>query len=837
MGARFAAIAEVCVASAIVLSVAALGGAADFAAIPHALLSCAALLFAFLSAKNEPLRIPRFALVFAAGAAACALQLIPLPLPLLSLASPEAAELARFNLEPLGLSTTRPISLEAAATARELARALNYAALVTAAALLSKNRATRRRLLAVVAVLGASVAVIACVHALVQMDELFGVYRFSSTPPLITPFGNPNHLAGFLTVSATVTLGLFLELRGPPVRMALALAYLAQAAVCMFSGSRAGIVFFALAQVSLAALAFRARSQREELINARVLAAAVVAGALCVAAYVGWERLQGEYESTSSVEKVRESKVKMWPQFARSAAFYSRLGMGRGAFELGHQRHQLQPSYYSFTHPENQLLQLWAELGMLLAMVLVGLSLWAFGALFLREEPALTDFAVLTATAAVALHNLFDFSFELLAVPTALAVLLGAVSRRGDEAKAVSFAGGKAFAAIGVTLLLVLVGAFRGRHTFPRADEAMRAALLANPSAKAAEQAALPLIDQHPADSVLYSAVGLAYANDRAADPRTALAWLNRGLYLSPWHGPSHHAVARALLRAGKRHQAFGEYRLALESYGVPLHALIGEALRAAKTSDELVRSMPRNGSFIQTMTALSAGVKDPKLVADALQTLTPEVEPAKARIPLFVQLAQYRRGFGDTKGALQALDQAQALKPEDASVSLVRAEMLSGAGNSDEALALLESELTKFPGDFRLHLTIAAHHLAKDPGKALIALGRARAFADTPDQQFQLATQEARAYQASDRPARALQSAEAAVHLAPANPWARYLVADLHAQLGHFSEARRWLKEGMALDSEAGAKAAFDARDARWSAEAARIVELRDKALLKEAP
>ena len=88
MSVRYAAIAELCLLAACLLAVAALGGAAPFAVTPHALLSAASLLFAFLSARaaNEPLRIPRMALLFAAAAAACLLQLLPLPLNLLKLA-------------------------------------------------------------------------------------------------------------------------------------------------------------------------------------------------------------------------------------------------------------------------------------------------------------------------------------------------------------------------------------------------------------------------------------------------------------------------------------------------------------------------------------------------------------------------------------------------------------------------------------------------------------------------------------------------------------------------------------------------------------------------------
>lgn len=838
MSVRYAAIAEFCLLAACLLAVASLGGAAPFALTPHALLSFAALLFTWLFARGagEALRLPKLALLFVAGAGVCLLQLIPLPLPLLSAASPQAAELVSFNLQPLGLSATRPISLEPSATARELHKALSYAALLISAAHLCRARPVRRRAFFIVSLLGAAVALTAVVHALLGEEALFGLYRFSNTPQLVTPFGNPNHLAGFLTVTATLTLGLFLELRGPPVRLALALMYLLQASVCMFSGSRAGIVFFVAAQLVLAGLAFRTRRDSHGSINSRVLAAGFVVCALSVAAYVGFERLRGEYQSADSVEKVRESKVKQWPDFARGAAFYSRLGMGRGAFDVGYERHQPRASYYRFTHPENAVLQLWAEFGMLAAMALILFGAWAFGLLFLKDEPSLTDFAALAATAAVALHNLFDFSFELLAVPSVLALLLGAVSRRGEVTEGVVLSRRRADVAVAVCFALIVFGLVRGRHSYALAEQQLLAAISATTSAKEAEAAALPLIDQHPADARLYSAVGLAYANDRRANPTTALAWLNRGLYLSPWNGPSHHAVARALLRAGSRNQAFGEYRLALQSYGRP-EPVIREVVTAAKSAEELVRATPRTADFVLAMANAANGVKPHAVIEAALRALISEVAPERSRIPLLVRLASVRRALNDDEGALAALDEAQALKPEEASVSILRAELLAAAGREAEATALLEAEVTRYPGDFRLHMATVGFHLPRDTSKALVALGRARAFADSMEQQFEVFFAEARAYQRSDRTARALQSAQAAAQLAPKRADVRYLVADLFARMGRFKEARLWLNDAMAQDTPDGAKANLAARQAQWAAEEARVVELKDKAILEGGP
>ena len=73
----------------------------------------------------------------------------------------------------------------------------------------------RNRLLSTLAFTGAAIAVLGLVHALLGLDTLFGVIAFvHARPPLVTPFGNPNHLAAFLGLSATVSLGLALSSEG-----------------------------------------------------------------------------------------------------------------------------------------------------------------------------------------------------------------------------------------------------------------------------------------------------------------------------------------------------------------------------------------------------------------------------------------------------------------------------------------------------------------------------------------------------------------------------------------------------------------------------------------------
>ncbi|MFL5321508.1 MAG: tetratricopeptide repeat protein [Myxococcaceae bacterium] len=824
-------LSEACLLLALASCVAAFGGAASWVIWPLIGFSSGALCFACASTiwDGEKVRVPKLGWLFVAAVVLCALQLVPLPLPLLGLASPVAAELVRFNLQPLGLSTVRPVTLDVAATSLELAKAASYLALIIASSQLATSRSARKRLQWGVAAVGAIVSLVGAGHALVGATALFGVQAFSIPPPVLTFFGNPNHLTGFLTVTATLTLGLLVDAKLPPVRVALALGYLLQASIAVLSLSRAGIACLVFAQLLAALLILRARQAEERkrsfAMGRGVIGLIAVGTVLCAGAYVAWDGLTTEYENTNSLEKVRDSKLALWPQFARSAGEFSRFGMGRGTFELGFPHSQLEPSVYTYTHPENEVLQLWAELGIPGAAALLALGLYAFFSLFRRDEPSVLDLATLSAAVAVALHNLFDFSFELPAVPVALIILLGLVSRRGEAGR--SLPPRLVWPAAALVVALAIFGAVRSRDSWLSAEDQLQALITKGAKAQDVEEAAKPLIDRHPFDPLLYTAVGLSYSNDRAADPRLALAWLNRGLLLAPWHGPSHRAAARALLRMGKRNQAFLEYRLAIESNEEIFHrGVIDEALRVAKGADELQRLAPRRPPLLLDIANRLGGAGRFVEAEGLLAAVLPELQNSIETLPLRLRLAAFQAANKKFDAAMAGVDEAEKLAPDDVRVALTRAEVLNAMGKRAEAAATLEGQIAKHPGEGGLHLALAQQYLSLgDARKAAEAAVRARPFVTDPGARVELLLTEANAYESQGRFARAVEVLQAAARLAAPNPSLYYRVADLYARLGRYDEARKWLAQGAAIDTPQGATQAKQ-RLTAWSAAESRAIE-----------
>jgi hypothetical protein len=358
-----------------------LGGVPQWTLWPLVALSAVASGAACLAAAQRQgrIRLPVVGLFLALGAVLCLLQLLPLPGALLRWASPPAGEVYDFALAPLGLSQARPVSLDAAATWRELAKHLAYLGAFVSAAELARSRGARRRLAMALGGTGAALALVGFAHRLVGAHALFGIEGLASAePPFLTPFVNPNHLAGFLLLSGTASLGLALSSAERPAMWAWGAAYVATGAALLLSLSRGGIGCFALAQAGFVAAYAWLRRGSARTVRApgtqRLLWGAVAV--VCVGAVglsIASDDILAELSSANTVEKLSHSKIEMWPMIGVSATAFARSGMGRGAFESAFTRFQTRSVEQTFTHPENAVLQLGCEFGLPAAVALLAL--------------------------------------------------------------------------------------------------------------------------------------------------------------------------------------------------------------------------------------------------------------------------------------------------------------------------------------------------------------------------------------------------------------------------------------------------------------------------------
>ena len=817
----------------------ALAGSPQWTLWPLCLLSTAAAVSAALGRRRggESLAIPLFAVPLALAAALCLLQLVPWPRPVLSWLSPPSARLRDFALIPLGLPAARAISMDPPATWRELAKALSYLLIFLAGVQVARSGSeARRRLMIAIAMSGVAVALVGYLHALADAHSLFGIHAYSVEPPFLTTFGNPNHLSSLLTLTSTVVLGLALTAKDRQRSALWGLAYVASGAAVFLSLSRGGICFFIAAQLIFAFLLFRQRRLRQSAAEgARPVPAREswvivgVFGVLSISAFVASERIAAELHTADSVEKVRESKIQMWPMLADGAKHFSRAGMGRGAFEAAFSRYQTSGPDVTLTHPENALLQLWAELGLLGAALVSLTAAWAYFRLLRQHASSPLHLALLSGLAGMALHDVLDFSLELpgCAVAACLAI---AIASRADafaaEADRRILRGAGPLGALAVLALL------RGRSTLADEEHELAAKLsrIRSPSGIAA--AALPAIDRHPADYLLYDLAGHAYAASKPPIPTNALAFANRALFLRPLDVEAHRIAGRSLLQLGKRSQGFLEYRLAYET-GADQPATLDEAVLAARELDELELVAPQAPLPISEIAhRLWTSGRKPlaqALLANALSKLSSHPDAPE----LWLVDARHRAEQRDFDRALEEVAQATEKWPTSARPVMARASILSQMGQRSEAISLLEAFFARHPDAMELAFALAQLHVdAGDAKRARDVLARASPLVPSSSWRSRWLSIEGASFDKEGQYTRALHSYQAAARVLPTDPENHYNVARALEALHRPAEAMEAIRSAMKYESPAG-QARGEARLAELESSRRKLEAARDEHLL----
>lgn len=792
-------IARVGLCALIVASPLLLGGVPTWA--PAVLFPLALASFAFSVWGRRDVKVPMLALVPLGVAAICLVQVAPLPGFLLELLSPTSAGLRDFALVPLGLSSWRPVSLDPSATWREALKWALYASTVLSAICVTRDaRSSASRLLPLqcVAITGGLLVVAAGLHPLLGFNELFGLYQFKqASPPLLTPFGNPNHLAGFLLLAGTLSGGLLLESREPLHRLAWASCWAACCAGILISNSRGGIGAFVVTQAALVVVAlWRVGKDRDgALPNAVRLSLIATVAAVAAVGALG-DRLFARFADTSSAL----NKFAQWPHGLELVRDCWRLGAGRGAYEVAFTRYYADHAGKTFTHPENIVLQWTAEVGVPLAMAFAvgaGLALYR---LWKGSARSHWEIAALLAGVGVALHNFLDFNLEYPGVSVPLAAVLGVVAGASPQLIFKRFPVWAVAVALAATGAL---GAWQGRDSPAAADQRLFALADVSTPAKTLQRAALREIDRHPSDYFLYDLVARAWIAE--GDAKEALAFANRALWLFPNDSTAHIVAARALRAMGKRSQALLEYRLAAETGANNTNAIVGEAAAYAKNLDELwiltggtirwVRQLANSVPKIELATSLllrggSEFATDPgveEIVLDAVRNLVKLNRPDDART---------------------VLDHAAAALAPSPQLMLARVLLEKSAGNSAAMDKALDEGLKRWPGQFELTCErLQAVIAGKRWHEARALLARANASATDSSHRIELTLSEAEVDMAAGLTVRALDGFRTAVRLAPSSRTHSALARAL-STLKHYDESVAELRAAQRFESEAGGKA-----------------------------
>lgn len=726
----------------------------------------------------------------------CVVQLLPLPPPLLAVLSAPAAELREFTLVPLGFEGWRPITFDVPATSRALGRFIALGGLLFVSLELGRLEAVRWRLLALQALMGVAVAVVGFGHLLAGAEALFGAHHFTATLTLITPFGNTNHLAAYLALSGTVALGLAVATKSRDVAIGWAAAALVCGVAVFLSMSRGGIATFVATWVLVGAALLAARGG-----GLRAVVPWVVMGATVLfAALFAFEQLVSRAETVATAEKVRATKVELWPMLWEGELKTWPLGMGAGAFELGFARWQTQQPDVTFTHPENIVLQALADWGLPVTAVLLLASLWLVRRLWVSVWSMPLERTALLALVGLLLHDVFDFSLELQALAVAASVLLGVVAGSASRSERLRV-GWRGPLYAGAVLGVAAVALWTGQPAHTSAEQALRQAITERRPVDDVRAQAVRLVRRHPADWVLYA--DTATDLSRRGAPREALAWINRWLFLRPADPRARLAAAQALLRLNQPMQALGELRAAFElGDGTAVDLAIAVAARH-HAWDRILVDRP---GHLTTLWQRAKSLEQAQAMLDAAEVSAAGDVVRQEAMVLRVQ--QAARG-GDLVAALAAWERLPESERASLPQQLLRADLLGQVGRGDEALALLETLGARWPNDLTLSMRLVDAYAARGrPVAARETLERARPFFSGPAQRSTLFQREAALLMAEQRWGRALEALQTAARIEPTRADLHYRMAEVYERMGSLHSAIDAIRRGRLLDSPEGAKA-----------------------------
>jgi len=595
----------------LVIGVLAIGGSLRWVVVALGALAAVGAI-AQVRSRRHLAGISPLLVVIGAAVGLTALQLIPLPDGLVASLEPTAHELivdGEALSSPSGPSGWRPLSMDPASTRVEFAKLCVYFLTAWMALRASAKERGRRRLLAGVAGIAGTVALISVAHELLDADKLFGMYAPVHVSPIVmSPLLNANHLGCLMVLGALIAVGLaFHERRAPVVRAMWILIAVLCVGVGVAARSRGAVMGLATGATVMAVIIVLQRlrevsdTQRRDVLRVTIPAAIIVLCTLVLVVYVGGAEVSHDIDATQLAElHDPRSKYAAWDSALALVEEAPVFGVGRGAFESAFTRVHPASSQVTFSHVENEYVQSVVDWGIAGAAVLAGALGFAGWVAARRWRGGALAAAALGGLAAVGAQSLVDFGLELpgIAIPTVIvaATLLHVPLKENAQSRSQLAARLGAIAvAVGATLNAALPWA----RTLGEDHAALATQGVSLEVARAA-------LDRHPLDYL--AAAELARLS---ASTREQLAYLNLALRLHPRHPGLHRVTARWLVQIGRTNQAALEYRFALAGATDPTH-LISEVLATFPSVADAVSALPlEHRRWKEIVTALSESHRD----------------------------------------------------------------------------------------------------------------------------------------------------------------------------------------------------------------------------------
>lgn len=602
---------------------------------------------------------------FALGLGWTFLQTIPLPW-----AMGDGQREVRESLRLADSASWTELSLDPGATREQLVVGTTLVAAYLGARVLA-HRYGRSAILRWVAVSPALVIVVGLLHELVGAESVYGWHapKFTS-PALMGPILNPNHLGGFASFGAVLAAGVALGAKSKATKTSFGAAAALCTAAAIAAGSRGAVLSAVVGLGWVITLAVLHRSEVER--RGRWLTLGTIgSGTVAAIAYVGLERIEVDFANNDL------SKLELFAHVAPMVVEHPWWGVGRGAFEPVFAG--LTPTSSRFTHPENLALQWIIEWGVPCTLAI---ALWFGRDLVRAARSKQIEVAVAAgAVGAMVLHDQVDFALEMPGIAVVVALCVGAIATSRRKSAAAPTLARWALVSTGVVVAAVTIlfasGIERNR---PETLMSRLSVVGADGRLEEVRSEVRRAAELHPLDPGVAIHAGFAY---RTHDRGASIRWLNRAMQLAPRWASPHVLAAAFLAEMGATDQALLELREAEERQlgstrdvlcpiveGLPasvaVRALPTAVAARVHMADRLVRCLaPAEGAVLDAMVVAEVG----------------PVSRASTRIARRLATA------GNHSEVLALLDGIES--PDEAALVL-RATILRSDGRFEQALATL---------------------------------------------------------------------------------------------------------------------------------------------------
>jgi hypothetical protein len=561
--------------------------------------------------QGRSLHVPPIVVALLILAGVTALQATPWPRGVVSALSPRLVDLVDF------VAASPPDALAPSyapsATTREVAKLLLYALVGWVAHERVRAHGDLKGIASVVAVAGLATAIVGLVNRLLGLERIMGVLpTMQSADELLTTFPNPNHAAGFLTLSCLAALGVALEVERRSWRVGFGAIAALAGTLTVASMSRGGVG--ALVGALLAMGVGVAWLQRRRGARVGWVVGVCAALPLVALAYNG-EALLGELFGRDGALLGVDEKLAALRDAGPMIAEHRWVGIGRGAYLVAYPRYKTSDLQLLFASPENVVVQLVAEWGVVVGgLALLGL----FGLVVARVARARTPAAlgVYVGVLAVLAQNLVDFSLEVPGVALSVVALLAA--HRDGRGLRLGLGASARVGRAALAAAACLVVPLQAWRAFAAPD--LRRDLRALDARVADAEAAAPSIDEaealmraHPASYEVAARLGFLAMSREPRQLDAAERWTSRAVYLAPTYADGYLQLGRLLLLTRHREQGLDALRRGFGLVTLDRRPAVADfVLAIVRDGDELRRAIPRRNEGLDLL--------DERFVADVTQ-------------------------------------------------------------------------------------------------------------------------------------------------------------------------------------------------------------------------